>query len=76
MQMDKSDFCNGNGNLVCGECVCDPGWYVCTCDIYSIIQLCISLSVSGLVEDVNVAVVIVAQQWKIVRMCINVVNTI
>ena len=28
MQIDNSDFCNnGNGDLICGQCVCDPGWY-------------------------------------------------
>ena len=28
--MDNSNFCNdGNGDLVCGQCVCDAGWYVC-----------------------------------------------
>ena len=27
--MDDSSFCNdGNGDLVCGQCVCDAGWYV------------------------------------------------
>jgi len=54
IKMGDSDFCNnGNGDLICGQCACDPGWYVCmstSCNDVIIIFL-------GLVKVVNVIVV-------------------